>query len=323
MTIAGDALIQGASLFLDNQANDGEFLVDLVFTRNDFARNNFAVEFLHEKFELAAFKAEPNVTVRGAEGFFFVLRQVKECKSPPALEDSHRFLKGQARIRCMVKHLAHQDEIRKIVGKSRVHHIGHLGRHVQDIFLLQDFLEAAHHLRVVVECRHMLATVAKHQREVAAFAAAHIDRIFERIHEATEQAYLRLEASTRLVQLMDLSLGLVGAVFEHLGGATLENILIRKSLVGIANHREHPGTQVKFLAQAVIRLDAIATILEKVARRKLRQMSARITLVNIQNVLDFVDGKFRLVQKQQDFETHFVGNGSKQVHAGYDRFAIT
>ena len=165
--------------------------------------------------------------------------------------------------------------------------------------------------------------MTKHQREVAAFATAHINRVFERIHEATEQADLRLEASPRLVQLVNLSHGLVGAVFEHLGGATLENILIRKSLEGVAKHREHSGAQVKFLAQAVIRLDAIATVLEKVARRKFRQMSARITLVNIQDVLDFVDGKFCLVQKQQDFEAHFIGNGSKQVHARYDRFAIT
>ena len=144
MTIAGDARIQGASLFLDNQADDGKFLVDFVFARDDFARNDFAVEILHEKFKLAAFKAEPNVTVRRAEGFFLVLRQVKERKGPTALENSPRFLNGETRVRRVVKHLAHQNEIRKVVGKSRVHHIGHLGRHVQDVFLLQDFLKATH-----------------------------------------------------------------------------------------------------------------------------------------------------------------------------------
>ena len=66
---------------MDNQANDGEFLVDLVFTRDNLARNNFTVEFLHEKLELAAFKAEPNVTVRGAEGFFFVTASMEPITS--------------------------------------------------------------------------------------------------------------------------------------------------------------------------------------------------------------------------------------------------
>ena len=44
-------------LFRDNHANHGEFLVHLVFTRDDFAFEHLAIEFLHKEFELAAFKA--------------------------------------------------------------------------------------------------------------------------------------------------------------------------------------------------------------------------------------------------------------------------
>ena len=167
----------------------------------------------------------------------------------------------------------------------------------------------------------MLAAVAKHEREVAAFATAHIDCIFEGIHELAEQADLRLEATACLIQLVDLALGLVGAVFEHLFCSALEDILVRQFFVGIANHRKHAGAQVKFFAQAVIGLDAVAAVLEQIAGRKLCQVAARVTLVNVKNILDFVDGEFRLVQKQQDFEAHFVGNGSEKVHAGYNRFA--
>ena len=166
----------------------------------------------------------------------------------------------------------------------------------------------------------MLAAVAEHERQVSPFATTHIHSVFKGIHELTEQANLRLEATACLIQLMDLSLGLVSAVFQHLGGAALENILVREFFVGFANHGQHASAQVQFFAQAVIGLDTVTTILKQVACRKLCQMSAGIALVNIKNVLDFVDRKFSLVQKQQYLEAHFVRNGSKKVHAGDNRF---
>lgn len=38
--------------FREDHADDGEFLVYLVLARDDFALDNFAVEFLHEELEL-------------------------------------------------------------------------------------------------------------------------------------------------------------------------------------------------------------------------------------------------------------------------------
>ena len=61
---------------LYNHADDRELLIDLVFARDDFAFDNLAVEFLHKEFQLVADKAKPNVSVRGAKGFFFVLGQI-------------------------------------------------------------------------------------------------------------------------------------------------------------------------------------------------------------------------------------------------------
>ena len=122
--------------FLQNHADDGQFLVDFVFARDDFAGDDIAVEFLHKEFELTAVKAKPNVTVRGAEGFFLVLSQVKQGKRSAALEDTDCLLEGKARVLGMVKHLAHEHEVGKVVGQPRADHVGHLGRHVLDVLLL-------------------------------------------------------------------------------------------------------------------------------------------------------------------------------------------
>jgi len=125
------------NLFLfQNHADNGQLLVDFVFAWDDFAGDDIAVEFLDKEFELTAVKAKPNVTVRGAERFFLVLRQVKQGKRSTALEDTDRFLEGKARICCMMKHLAHENEVGKVIRKACLDHIGHLGRHVLDILLL-------------------------------------------------------------------------------------------------------------------------------------------------------------------------------------------
>ena len=62
-------------------------------------------------------------------------------------------------------------------------------------------------------------------------------------------------------------------------------------------------------------------VLDDEAKKLAAQIEALKHPRDIQDILDFVDGEFRLVQKQQDFEAHFVGNGSEKVHAGYNRFA--
>ena len=123
-------------LLFQNHADDGQFLVDFVFAWDDFAGDDIAVEFLHKEFQLTAVKAKPNVTVRGAEGFFFMLRQVKQGKSSAALEDTDRLLEGKARVLGVVKYLTHEHEVGKVVGQARADHVGHLGRHVLDILLL-------------------------------------------------------------------------------------------------------------------------------------------------------------------------------------------
>ena len=51
-------------------------------------------------------------------------------------------------------------------------------------------------------------------------------------------------------------------------------------------------------------------------------MAACVTLVNVQNILDFVDRKFGLVQQEQYLEAHFVGNGSKKFHVRDDGFSV-
>ena len=51
-------------------------------------------------------------------------------------------------------------------------------------------------------------------------------------------------------------------------------------------------------------------------------MAACVTLVNVQNILDFVDRKFGLVQQEQYLEAHFVGNGSKKFHVRDDWFSV-
>ena len=66
------------SLFRNDHADDGELFIDFVFAGDDFAFEHLAVEFLHKEFELAAFEPKPNVAVRRAERFFFMLCEVEE-----------------------------------------------------------------------------------------------------------------------------------------------------------------------------------------------------------------------------------------------------
>ena len=109
---------------------------------------------------------------------------------------------------------------------------------------------------------------------------------------------MRLEASAGLVELVDLTFGLVGAFFERLCGAALENILVLQFVVSFTDNLQQAAAHVELFAQAIIGLDAIAAVFHEPALRELCQVAAGVTLVDIQNVLDFVDGKFGLVQQE-------------------------
>ena len=262
------------------------------------------------------------MAVGRAERFFLVLGEVQKRKHSTRFQDAGRFLEGKARVGCMVEHLAHQDEVCVVGRKARLRHVGDFRHHVFDALLVQNLLESADDFRVIVEGRHVLATAGEHQREVSAFATTDVHGVFEWHHELAEQADLRFEASAGLVELMDLSLGLVGAFFERLCGAALENVLVLQFVVGFADNLQQAAAHVKFFAQAVISLDAVAAVFHEPALRKLCQVAACITLVDVQNVLDFVDCKFGLVQEEQNLEAHFVGNGSKKFHVRDNRFSV-
>ena len=120
---------------------------------------------------------------------------------------------------------------------------------------------------------------------------------------------------------MDLPLGLVGAFLQRLFSPATQDILVLEFSVGIADDGEDPGTHQQVFAQAVVGLDSVPAVFEEPACRKLGQVTAGVTLVNVQNVLDFVDGEFRLVQEHQNLETHLVGDGAEQIHRGGNRFA--
>lgn len=153
------------------------------------------------------------MSVRRAEGFFFVLGEVQKGERTVRLEDADSFLEGKVRVGRVVEHLAHQYEVGKILGEPGLRHFGDFRAYVLDSLLGERRLQPANHLGVAVDGGHVLAAAGHHEREVAAFAAADIHDVLEGVHEFGEQAYLRLEAPARLVELVDLPLGLVGAVF--------------------------------------------------------------------------------------------------------------
>lgn len=155
-----------------------------------------------------------------------MLREVEESECSTRLEDAHGFLEGESRVGRVVQNLAHKHEVGIVVGEARLYHVGDFRGYVLDALLLENLLEPADDLRVVVERGHVLAAVREHQRKIAAFAAADVHGVFEGDHELAEQADLRLEAAARLVQFVDLPLGLVGAFFEHLFRTAADNVLV-------------------------------------------------------------------------------------------------
>ena len=186
--------------------------------------------------------------VRRAEGFFLVLGEVQQRERTMRLEDADSFLEGEVRVGRVVEHLAHQHEVGKVFGEPGLRHFGDFRAHVGNAFLGERRLQPANHLGVAVDGGHVLAASGHHEREVATFAAADIHDVLERVHEFGEQAYLRLEAPARLVELVDLPLGLVGAVFQYLGGTALDNIFVWQRFAGIPDDRKYSATQVEVVA---------------------------------------------------------------------------
>ena len=120
---------------------------------------------------------------------------------------------------------------------------------------------------------------------------------------------------------MDLALGLVGAVLQHLLGSALDDVFVLQILIGLPDDRKDTTRKQKFLAEPVVGLDAVAAVFQELAGRKLGKVSAGVALVDIQDILDFVDGKFGLVQEHQDFQAHLVGNGVEQLDGGRNGLA--
>ena len=130
-----------------------------------------------------------------------------------------------------------------------------------------------------------------------------------------------LEASASLVKFVNLSFSLVGAFLQGLFCTATQDVLVLEFAVSIADNGKDAGTHQQFFAQAVVGLDSVPTVFQEPAGRQLGEVAAGVALVNIENVLDFVDGKFRLVQEHQYLEAHLVGDGAEQIHGRSYRFA--
>ena len=76
---------------------------------------------------------------------------------------------------------------------------------------------------------------------------------------------MRLEATAGLVELVDLPFRFVGAFFERLCCTALENVLVLQFVVSFADNLQQAAAHVELFAQAVIRLDAVATVFHESA----------------------------------------------------------